>query len=254
MRLVVTLALLLAAPVAHAGPDDAVFARSLDVRADQVSDVRRHVLPSGGHYTHVLVGRYVYREYVMGAVVLQRCVAGDCQGRKVTVGATDQVDVLGLVDLEGKPTPIPASRVLGDVRGTGKERFPVLAVRSTESREGTARLKSRREVTGKETRARLYLISLVEADRASVVLQDTSLDRDAAGAGMSRGYRLEPPAADPAKPAKGKPAPGPLELVATEQRELPRDSRCLRPKPVELRFALDGRHFRQITTPERTGC
>jgi hypothetical protein len=81
---------------------------------------------------------------------------------------------------------------------------------------------------GTETRTRLYLISLAPDDRASVVLQDTAVEKLPRGTSFQRTYKL-------AKPETGKL----LEVIATE-----RSSHCS--KPVDVRFKRYGNHFNAV--------
>jgi len=233
--------------LAHAGEHDAAFAQHHGVKPTEVREVAGYELPAGGDFTHVLIGRYDHAPYVMTGAVLLRCDPTECQGRRADFGAADTIDVLGVIDLEGAPRPFP-SRALG--RGArytklpGKApKWPALVVRTTERKAATSTTRSGKLVTGNEARARLYVISLAAIDRASVILQDTLDERYPSGAGTTTTYRLE----------RGESKTG-LEIIATEQRHLDRDSRCLRPEPIELRFTLDGRHYRAVAPPERTGC
>jgi hypothetical protein len=247
MRLAVML-LLATSGVALAGEHDATFAQQQGVAVDRVRGVHGFELPRGLDYTHALTGRFEHGEYTMAGVVLLACDTTQCQARRVGFGATDEIEILGVVDLEGAPGPLPTRRYLPAGRyrklpGRGQMKFPVLAVQTTESRQADGMLKSGKKIAGKETRTRLHLISLVEADRASVVLHDTSDVRYPSGSGSSRTYRLE----------RGEKA-GPLELIATKVRHTAHDDRCRRPPPVEIRFRRDGRHFREIPAGHPPGC
>lgn len=249
-RLAVALLVLAATTgLAAAGRFDATFAAHVGVAADRVRDVAGFALPRGGDYTHVLIGRFGDGAHVFAGVVLLRCAGDDCTGQRVALGSSDRIECAGIVDLEGAPGPVPAARLtLGHAtyaRLPGRRgRRPALVVRTTEGRDGSARLKSGRAVSGRETRTHLHLISLVAADRGARVFQDTARERYPNGAGFDHGYRLARVA--------GKRG---LALIVTEQRELPRDSRCLRPKPIELRYELDGRRYRQVGAPAFSrGC
>jgi hypothetical protein len=90
-------------------------------------------------------------------------------------------------------------------------KFPALVIRTTEKR-----------------RAMLYLVSLVDSDRAATVLQDTAEER-----GVSRTYKLD----------KGD-TKGALDVIVTE-----RDRRCA--DPAEIVFALEDRHYRPKTYNKR---
>jgi hypothetical protein len=148
-----------------------------------------------------------------------------------------------VIDLEGEPGPISSAR-----RTPSAERYtklpgrklewPVLVVRTIERKPATGETRSHRKVSGHETRTRMYMISLAADDRASVVLQDTADERYPSGRGATRSYRLE----------RGDSKTS-LEIIATEQRHLDRDSRCRRPEPT-----IKGRHYKQVGHAEPTGC
>jgi hypothetical protein len=234
--------------IAHAGEHDATFAEYHDVKPTQVHDVVGYALPTGGHFTHVLVGRFDHGAYVMAGAVILRCEANQCQGRRADFGSADSIELTDVIDLEGAPGPISSVRHFPTSERYTKMlrrklKWPVLVVRTTERKPATGETRSRRKVSGHETRTRLYMVSLAADDRASVVLQDTADERYPSGRGATRSYRLE----------RGDSKTS-LDVIATEQRHLARDSRCLRPEPTEQRFKLDGRHYKQVDYAHSTGC
>jgi hypothetical protein len=244
MRLVIAVCLLLLhASTAGAGDYKNLFAKFHDVEPTAVHDVVGYTLPGGGGFTDVAVGRYDYKTYTMAGVALMRCDASECRGQHTGFGASDTVEVLGVIDLMGQPASVPSSRVHGDKLPGGKAKWPVLVVRTTESKEATGKAKSGSVMKGKHRRARTYFISLAAEDRGTTIWQETSEEFGATGSGMKRSYKL----------VRGE-SKTTLELVATEQREIDRDSRCLRPAPVEIKYKLDGRHFKQDGFPDRKGC
>jgi hypothetical protein len=231
------LILALSSQVALAGEHDTTFATGFDVAPARVRDVAGYELPPGNQVTHVLVGRFEYSKYVMTGALLMRCNEGDCTWRRAEFGAADAIEVHGVVDLHGAPAAIPNRALRGSGRytkipGARAMKFPALVVRTRESKAATT-----------ETRVKLYVISLVDSDRGSVVLQDIARERYPSGRGLTRTYRLD----------KGD-TKGALDIVATEQRTLDSDSRCLRPEPTEAVFALDGRHYRPKKLAPNKGC
>ncbi len=239
MRFVIAL-LLVVGGTARAGERETAFATHLGLAETAVHDVAGFQLPPGGDLTHVLVGRYEYGKYAkdaMTAAVLMKCDDKTCEGRRAEFGTADQIDVLGIVDLQGTPGPLPSRPLRRNPSGYEKIRgdkmkFPVLVLRTTESKDAAG-----------TTRTRLYVISLVEADRGSVVLMDTSDEHYATGAGTTRTYRLD----------KGESKTS-LDLIAREQRHLDRDSKCIEPEPIEAVFSLEEHHYRTKSYAPRSGC
>ena len=251
MMLRLAIALVIVATTRARGESlDATFAYYHEVQTSQVQDVVGYELPPGGDFTHVLVGRVQHAGYATTGVVVMRCDS-QCQGRRADFGSADAIQLSGVVDLMGAPAYVPAIKLPG-IRGQytkiagdkPKPRWPALVVRTLESKEAVDHTRSGKTVTGKERRSQIYFISLAAEDRASVVLQDTSDERYPSGRGASRTYRLERGASRTL-----------LDVVATEQREIDSDSRCLRPKPTQHKFALDSRHFKAVGLGAPTrGC
>jgi len=237
------------AAVAHAGEHDATFAKAFSVTVSQVHDVAGFELPAGNDATHVVIGRYDHGKYVMTGALLMKCSDTECTWRRAEFGAADAIEVAGIVDLHGGPTAIPARALTrssgryAKVPGARSMKFPAVVIRTRESQQTTNQPRPRKQVTGTETRARLYLISLIDSDRASVVLMDTAEERLPSGRGFTRSYRLD----------KGD-AKGALDVIAKEQRSLDIDSRCLRPEPTEAVFALEERHYRTKKYALGKGC
>ena len=245
MRLIALL--LVVGGTARAGERETAFATHLGLAETVVHDVAGFQLP-GGDLTHVLVGRYEYGKSAMTAAVLMKCDDRTCEGRRAEFGTADQIDVLGIVDLQGTPGPLPSRPLRRNPSGYEKIRgdkmkFPVLVLQTTESKDAAGTTRSGRKVSGRETRTRLYVISLVEADRGSVVLMDTSDEHYATGAGTTRTYRLD----------KGESKTS-LDLIAKEQRHLDRDSKCIEPEPIEAVFSLEEHHYRTKSYAPRSGC
>jgi hypothetical protein len=197
---------MLLSATAVADPDPAAsFATELGVAATH--EVRSFAV-SAGDMTHVAIGRYDSGTYTMAAVVLLRCDASTCDARKIELGAAEAVDVLGVADLQGAPAPLPSRAIEGARAGGSKAmKFPVVVVRARETK----------------SRSKLYLISLLEADRGSVVLQDIATE-----GGTSRTYKLD----------KGDDKTN-LDVVAAEKR-----AGCTPTEPIEARYALEEHHFR----------
>ncbi|MEO8704261.1 MAG: hypothetical protein ABI867_29680 [Kofleriaceae bacterium] len=243
MRRLVFAMAMLHASIAGAGEYDATFAKLHEVEPARVHDVVGYRLPPGGDFTDVAVGRYDYKTWVMAGVALMRCDGSQCRGQHTGFGAADTVEILGVVDLMGQPANVPQHRVSGDKVPGGRAKWPVLVIRATESKPATGTGKSGREMTGKATVARTYFISLAAEDRGNAIWQETSEDVGPTGRGMRRSYKL----------VRGE-SKTTLDLIAVEQREIDRDSRCMRPDPVEIKLVLDGRHFKQIGFPVKKGC
>lgn len=197
------LALLAMTGIAHAG-DDEVFAKAFG--ATRAHDVARFELPAGNQATHVMVGRFDAGKTAMTGALVMTCKDA-CTWQRTEFGIADAVEVAGIVDLQGAPAAIPITGVRGTkVRGARSMKFPVIAIVT-------------REAGGK--RRKLYLISLVEADRGSLVLMETI---EEAGS-YRRSFRL----------ATGE-TKGVLDLVALERRRGCDDG--------ELVYALEEHHFR----------
>lgn len=235
--------------IALAGEHDATFAKAFSVTPAQVHDVAGFELPAGNDATHVLIGRFDHGKYVMTGALLMRCNQTECTWRRAEFGAADSIEVTGIVDLHGAPTPIAGralTRTIGryaKVPGARSMKFPVLVVRTRESKKTTGETRSRKQVTGTETRSKLYLISLIDSDRGSVVLMDTAEERSPTGRGFTREYRLD------AGDSKGV-----LDVIAKEQRSIDNDSRCRRPEPTEAVYALEDRHYRTKKFALAKGC
>lgn len=243
------LALIAMTGIAHAGEHDATFAKGFGVAVDKVHEVVGYELPAGNDATHVILGRFDYGTYVMTGALVMKCGDTECAYRKIDLGAADAIELAGVVDLHGAPTSI-STRGIGrssgrytKVPGARSMKFPVVAITTRESTKAVAESKSRKQVTGTSTRRKLYLISLVEDDRASTVLMDTIEERGPTGRGMVRSYRLD----------KGD-AKGALDVIAKEQRTLDNDSRCLAPEPTEAVYALEERHYRTKKYTPGRGC
>ncbi len=245
MRL--ALLLVLMTGISHAGEHDATFAKGFSVTVDKVHDVVGYELPAGSDSTHVVLGRFDDGNYV-GALVM-KCNDTECTWRKIDLGAADGIEISGVVDLHGAPTSISTrgiSRSSGrytKLPGSRSMKFPVVAILTRESNQVTTENKSRKKVTGTTTRKKLYLISLIESDRASTVLMDTAEERGPTGRGMVRSYRLD----------KGE-TKGSLDVIANEQRKLDNDSRCIAPEPTEVVYALEERHYRTKKYTPGRGC
>jgi hypothetical protein len=223
----VVIALLLIARVAIAGEHDATFAKTFGVAESAVRDVVGYELPAGNDTTHVLIGR---ADQMTGAV-FRTCDATQCADRRVEFGVADAIELNGIVDLHGAPVPFP-NRALpgGKVPGAERMKFPAIVIRARESTKD------------KKRRVKLYVISLVEADRASTVLQDTAEEIGANGRGVVRTYKLE------ALKDLPKDAPKPLDIVATERRK---PQTC---EPTEQRFTLEEHHYRTKSYTPGKGC
>lgn len=245
MRLVVLLVVLVSS-TAHADHQD-TFAKAFSVTRAQVHEVRSFELPPGNDATHVVIGRFDHNKYVMTGAVIMRCSATECTWRRSEFGAADTVEVSGVVDLHGAPTAIPDRNIVNSgntkIPGVRGMKFPVLVVRTRESKQATGETRSRKKVEGTETRAKLYLISLVDSDRGSVILMDTSEERSPTGRGFTRSYRLD-----------NGDTKGSLDVIAREQRRIDNDSRCLRPAPTEAVYALEDRHYRTKSYTPGKGC
>lgn len=247
MRLVLLLVLMTG--IAHAGEHDATFAKGFGVTVDKVHEVVGYELPAGNDATHVVLGRFDDGRYVMTGALVMKCTDRECTWRKIDLGAADAIEITGVVDLHGAPTAISTRAVQRSsgrytkVPGARSMKFPVAAITTRESTQVTTENKSRKKVTGASTRRKLYLISLVEDDRASTVLMDTIEERGPTGRGMVRSYRLD----------KGD-TKGALDVIAREQRKLDNDSRCLEPEPTEAVYALEERHYRTKRYTPGRGC
>lgn len=244
VRVALLLLVALAAPV-HAGSHDATFAKAFGVSLSQIHDVADYQLPPGD-MTHVVIGRYDHGDHVRTGALLMSCTATECEWRRIEFGAADSVEIDGVVDLHGAPRALPARPLPRGTRISGRAmKFPAAVFRTRESKRATGETRARRKVEGTETRVKLYLVSLVEADRGSVVLMDTAEQRSPTGRGFARSYRLDRP--DGAKGVA-------LDLIATERATLDRDSRCRAPEPAETIHALDERHFRTKKVTPSKGC
>ena len=199
--------------VAEATPAYAdAFAELHEQPVGQVHNIVGYTLPGGGDFTHVAVGTYDVQKWTMTGVVLLVCTASQCSGRRTGLGSADRIEVLGVIDLGGEPAALPASPVRGERLGGAKAKFPALVVRTTE-----------------KAARKLFIISLVDADRGSVIWQDT-----ASTAGMRRSYRTE---------KSEEPNATALDIIATEK-----SLRC-KTGPIEQRFKPSGHHYKTIEMP-----
>lgn len=213
----------LLAATARAETDGAYFARALG-RDD--AKVETFAVRHGGGYDRMIVGT--------GAALLVRCDGTGCVGQQVWL-PNGTIEVLGAVDLGGTgafPTtrqPIDAARMT----------WPALLVRTTEDEHEVTTDRSRRRVEGTRRRRVLSVISLANEDRASPLVLRTEVEaHGATGAGYAVTFAA----------ARGT-------LVATEQRDLDRSSRCMRPAPVVVHYKLDAnRRFQRTTDLAHRGC
>jgi hypothetical protein len=173
-------------------------------------DVAEYTLPPGNEMTHVVTGRFESGTYTMTGALLMTCTES-CEWRRADFGAADAIEVHGVVDLHGAAGPLPARALPpGPIKGARAMKFPALVIRTREGK-----------------RVKLYLVSLVDADRGAVVLMDTA--EEPGRRGFVRTYRLDKP--DPKAP--------PLDIVAKE--------RC-----TEVIYGLEERHYR--TKKVTPGC
>jgi hypothetical protein len=229
------------------------FAASLDLKADAVRDVAGFVLPAGGDYTHLLIGRFQDGDYLFGAAVILRCDAKQCTGARVQLAATDRVELYGIIDLNGAPAPLPTSPQLvqaGRYRtldgGTGKPRpaWPALVLHTETVKQATGESRFRGTVSGTERRGKITIVSLLRADeRSPTVLTANAVELYPSGAGTTTTFRT----------ARGDTRDA-LDIIGTEQRHLDRSSRCLRPEPVEVRYRPQGRRYERVAAPPPRGC
>lgn len=222
------------------------FAAMSRLERAQVHEVWGYELPRGSRFTHVLIGRYTRPaapEQRQTRVMLLRCDARQCTGYLQSLQPTDQLDVLGLIDLEGEPGPLPETAVerragsyqrLASSRAP-RLRWPALVIRHGESHRATAGSRYGGEVTGTSTWTRISVLSLTAREHAVVFSEDV-LRRSANGAGIESSLRLErgPP------PKRGRRA---LDLIVREQWRPEHRSACLPPKPTETRWRLDGDRY-----------
>ena len=183
---------------------------------------------TAGDFPQILIGRFTATTYTMAGLVLVRCTGESCRARRVDFGASDEIAVLGIVDLEGAPTALPAGRRTGKATGFakllgGRMRFPALVLQTQER-------------SGKNLRTKVHLVSLLEADRATVVMHDTAFEQWAGRPRVHRSYRLDRLAEKSA-----------LDLIAKDHNAGICD-------PPEWRYKLDGRHYRTADAPKPEGC
>lgn len=213
------------------------FARTEPGKLDEV---RGFALPGVRGYTHAVFSREPREGFASRHLVLMRC-ARLCEGTRVGIAGSDELRVVGLIDLAGAARDLPVNDV-GRIelpgsyvdlprvdRGRAKLRWPALLVveASTHSRDET-----------------LLLISLRAADRGRVILREPILARAATGAGMSATYRL----AD-------ERARTPHTIVAIETRHIDDRLGCLPPPPSEHRFAWKNDRYARVTALGlRSGC
>ncbi len=200
------LALLAMAGSAQAGEHEATFATAFGVGVDKVAGVTRFELPAGNQATHVMIGRF---GTATGALVMT--CADTCTWQRADFGTAESIALAGIVDLNGVPMAIPTRGLSGTkVPGRRAMKFPAAVVVT-------------REAAGK--RRKLYLLSLLEADRGSLVLMETIEERASGNRGYRRTFQLD----------KGE-TKGTLELIVKEQRTGCEDG--------ELIYVLEEHHFR----------
>lgn len=235
------------------GSAESVFAQLERVAKDKVVRATVFGLQGVRDYTHVLSGRYKTDAGELQRVFLLKCGARSCTGTRVWGVDGDQVDLVEVLDLEGKPGSIgfrqPERRRGGDWDATlpsasKRMRWPVLVVRTRREEKGTVDTRFRKGVTGTARQAKLLLVSLRAGDaRTLVVLSESTEDIGVSGAGHSTEYRTE----------RGKQRA--LDIIAREQRHLDSSSRCKEPDPIEYKLVLkDGRYSPLDTLAHSRGC
>ena len=255
--LALVLVVLAALPVATARADDptdklAHFAR---VDAAALEQVRAFTLPGVRDYTHAVFGRVPREGGGSRHLVLMRCDTRRCHGTSVWLTGSDELRVVGLIDLAGAAREIPVDDVgrielpgsyvaLPRDDGSRKRlRWPALVVVEASARTETLD-DPRGRITGSDRDHRLVVISLRRADRGHVVLREPIVARGASGAGFTATYRL----AD-------KHGRTPHTILATEQRHTDNRMGCLPPPPTEHRFAWKKDRYQRVTDLGlRSGC
>ncbi len=239
------------------GSAKSVFAQLEGVAPAKVVRATVFGLKGAAGYTHVMSGRYKVDtgggESERQNVFLLKCGSRSCTGTRVWGVDGDQVDLVEVIDLEGKPGNIgyrqPARSGGGEWDTTlpsasKRMRWPVLVVRTRREEKGTVDTRYRKAVSGTARHAKLLLVSLRAADvKTLVVLSESTQDVGVSGAGHSTDYRTE----------RGKQRV--LDIIAREQRHLDNSSRCKEPDPIEYKLVLkDGRYTRLDTLAHSRGC
>ncbi|MGN6108058.1 MAG: hypothetical protein ACTHU0_23325 [Kofleriaceae bacterium] len=250
LRLLVVLALCALSAPAHADLVDQVVGWQQIPRA-KVREVWGYAMPAGSEITHVLIARHVRpgtTDRIDTSVGLLRCDDHQCTGRSAPISSGDDVEVLGLIDLEGAPGPLPTSslprerNVYHTLSASPHARWPALVLRHGRVERATTTSRRGGKVTGTYEHSRITVISLDPRGDQIVFAEDTER-RDPTGAGFTRTVRLARRVGN-----------GPLDLIVREQRHLERTSRCLRPEPTETTWRLDDRRYAAKGLPERRGC
>ncbi len=214
-----------------------------------VETVRGLELPAGGDYTHVVLGRFKSGTTLTSGVALLRCDAKQCTGTKVWLHTAEDVDVRGLVDLQGPATKFPTGFVSRHTSwyekiGTKLGGWPALVIQTTTRSQTTGTSRFGKSYTGEERHRTLHVLSLAKADvTRPTVFQHASEDHYPAGGGMTATFRLD-------RASKN----GPADIIVIERRQLHHGSRCLRPAPTETRWTLVDRQYQPGQLPGRIGC
>jgi len=249
MRALFALALVagVGAGSARAGELTAELATQVGIPASAVHGVSGYLLHTAD-FTHAVIGRFdvagATSQPAGSAVAILKCT-GECVGRRVELGTVDGIAVLGIVDLQGDPKSlglaiVPVKTGYAKIGGNPRMKFPVLAVQTTELITETTTRGARPTTpwTRRWTRTNLYLISLVGADRGSIVYQDTDGVRSPRRLRMTRSFRFE----------RGEPKGSTnLDLVITETAY----NGC--PGP-EARYTLENHRYRLTDYRPATGC
>jgi len=255
------LALVILAVLPGAARADEVdrFAAYFQVDRKDVDEVRGFELPPGKGYTHLLVGRFATTaEHHQHGVVVMRCDTQQCRGTPVYLEVDTELDVLGLVDLAGSPTPLTGGGVASAATGSqsyapiprlGKGKllaWPALVLETRRRTTRTGATRFRDHVTGVEYLDHLIIVPLryQKDQRLHWIFRETTVDRGIGGAGATTSYRLDRGTHE-----------GALDIVATEHRHDDDDSACLPPEPTEQRFVLAGGRYVRVTDVDtRGGC
>ncbi len=230
-----------------------LYAHFSSIDEGAVVEAAGFALPAGVGFTQVALARSrVGEQGTNGGLVLLRCRARTCAGRRVNLGAVDRIEVLGVVDLDGALVSLPARAtavshvdpwtplaLLGDGR---RPRWPVLVVRSVRAVVESATTRDGLEVQATAVETRLIMVSLRRRDQGRVVFDDALQATGANGAGIVRTFRL----------AHGTPG-GLLDIAATEQRRGDRASACVPPPPVEYAYRWVGDRYQRADGPLAAG-
>lgn len=243
MRSLALVAALLVSSTAAARADDpadkaAHFARTDPARLEQV---RGFTLPGVRDYTHAVFAREPREGFASRHLVLLRCDRRRCHGTPVGITGSDELRVVGLIDLAGAARELPVDDV-------GRIELPGSYVDLPRVDRGRAKLRWPAlllvEASAHSRDERLVVISLRRADRGHVVLREPILARAPTGAGMSATYRL----AD-------ERARTPHTIIATETRHIDDRLGCLPPPPSEHRFAWKATRYERVSDLDvRAGC